>query len=241
MIARKYRVLIPNGLTFLSLLCGTCAILLSAATPEAADAPRSLWGAGLLILASYLLDWGDGLVARRLHASTAFGLQLDSLVDMVSLGVAPAVLLFMYSLRGMGISPWLSGPVVVLVPLAGAFRLARFNLLPPKTTSRTDSVGLTISTGGALVTLAVLSNLAAGATPSVVLYLCMTVGISGLMVSTIPFPALAGLVAGWRTTVVVLGLIGATLVTLPFFTTWLVWTSVYVGGAVVRWGARHGR
>jgi hypothetical protein len=130
MVAHTYRVLIPNGLTFLSLLCGTGSILLSAATPATADAPRYLWVAGLLILASYLIDWCDGMVARLLHASTAFGLQLDSLVDMVSLGLAPTVLLFMYSLRVIEISPWLSGPMVVLVPLAGAFRLALFNLLP---------------------------------------------------------------------------------------------------------------
>ena len=71
MMARKYRVLIPNGLTFLSLLCGTCAILVSAAIPEAADAPRYLGVAGLFILASYLINWCDGMVARFLHASTA--------------------------------------------------------------------------------------------------------------------------------------------------------------------------
>jgi len=240
-MAHNYRVLIPNGLTFLSLLCGMAAILVSAATRTAADAPRYLWCAGLLILASYLIDWSDGLVARTLHASTAFGLQLDSLVDMVSLGVAPTVVLFMYSLRVMEVSPWLSGPVVVLVPLAGAFRLARFNLLPPKTTSRTDSVGLTISTGGALVTLAVLSNLAAGVAPPAVLYLGMTVGISGLMVSTIPFPALTWIFAGWRRTVVVLGLMGVSLVGLSFFTAWLLWTSAYVGVALVRASARHCR
>ena len=234
MMARKYRVLIPNALTFLSLLCGTCSILVSAAIPEAADAPRYLWVAGLLILTSYLIDWCDGMVARLLHASTAFGLQLDSLVDMVSLGLAPAVLLFVYGLRVAGASPWLSGPVVVLVPLAGAFRLARFNLLPPKTTGRTESVGLTISTAGALLTLAVLSNLTAGAAPSAVVYLCVTVGISLLMVSTIPFPALAWFFMGWRSTVVILGLMGASLVGLPFFTAWLVWTSAYVGVALVR-------
>ena len=109
-MAHNYRVLIPNGLTFLSLLSGTGAILVAAATPTAAEAPRHLWGAGLLILASYLIDWCDGALARTLHASTAFGLQLDSLVDMVSLGVAPAVLLFMYGIRVAEVSPWLSGP-----------------------------------------------------------------------------------------------------------------------------------
>src|SRR5262245_15596004 len=206
MMARPYRVLIPNGLTFLSLLCGTCAILVSTAPPTAADAPQYLWVAGLLILASYLIDWGDGAVARFLHASTAFGLQLDSLVDMVSLGLAPAVVLFVYGLRVAEVSPWLSGPVVVVVPLAGAFRLARFNLLPPKPPIHMDAVILTISTGGALLTLAVLSNLAGDGAPSAVLYLCVTVGLSFLMVSTIPFPALAWIFPGWRTTVVVLGL-----------------------------------
>jgi CDP-diacylglycerol---serine O-phosphatidyltransferase len=241
MMARQYRILIPNGLTFLSLLCGTCSILASAASPAAADAPKYLRFAGLLILASYLIDWCDGAAARLLDASTTFGLQLDSLVDMVSLGLAPAVLLFAYGLRVVGINPWLSGPVVVLVPLAGAFRLARFNLLPPKTTSHTDSVGLTISTGGALLALAVLSNLAGNVAPSTVLYLCVTVGISLLMVSTIAFPSLTWIFAGWRTTAVVLGLMSVSLVGLPFFTAWLVWSSVYVGAALVRAGSRRFR
>ena len=142
-----------------------------------------------------------------------------------------------YGIRVAGVSPWLCGPVVVLVPLAGAFRLARFNLLPPKTTSHTDSVGLTISTGGALLALAVLSNLAGAVAPSPVLYLCVTVGVSLLMVSTIAFPSLAWLFAGWRTTGVVLGLMGVSLVGLSFFTAWLVWTSIYVGVALVRAGA----
>ena len=75
---------------------------------------------------------------------------------MVSPGVARAGLLFMYGIRVAGVSPWLCGPVVVLVPLAGAFRLARLNLLPFKTISHTDSVGLIISTVGALLALAVL-------------------------------------------------------------------------------------
>jgi len=230
MMVYKYRILIPNGLTFVSLLCGTCAILV------AADTPRYLQLTGLLILASYLIDWCDGTVARLLHASTAFGLQLDSLVDMVSLGMAPAVLLFVYGLRVADISPWLCGPVVVLVPLAGAFRLARFNLLPPKTTGRAESVGLTISTAGALLTLMVLSNLAAGVAPSTVVYLGVTVGVSLLMVSTIPFPALAWVFAGWRSPVM-LGLMAASLMVLSFFTAWLVWTSVYVGVALIRAGS----
>src|SRR5215813_4934833 len=179
-MARNYRVLLPNGLTFLSLLSGTGAILVAAATPTAADAPSYLLAAGLLVLASYLIDGCDGA-------------------------------------------------------------LARFNLQPPKATSHTDSVGLTISTGGALLVLAVLSNLAGAVAPSPVLYLCVTVGVSLLMVSTIAFPSLGWIFAGWRPTVVVLGLMGLSLVGLSFFTAWLVWTSAYVGMTLVRAGARRVR
>jgi CDP-diacylglycerol---serine O-phosphatidyltransferase len=236
----KYRFLIPNGLTFLSLLCGTCAILLSATTTTAADAPWHLWRAGLFILASYGLDLCDGAAARTLHASTAFGLQLDSLVDMVSLGMAPAVLLFMYLLRVSEFSPMLIGPFVTLVPLAGAFRLARFNLLPPKTTSNTESMGLTISTGGALLTLAVLSDLAVHTdTVSDYLYLPLLVGVSLLMVSTIAFPSLAGIFAERRKNVVVLVLMGASLLQMSVVHAVFVWLNAYVGVALARAGYRR--
>ena len=79
--------------------------------PHGCSAPRHLWVAGLLILASYLIDWCDGALARTLHASTAFGLQLDSLVDMVSLGVAPAVFLYVWHprRRGQPLAVWPCG------------------------------------------------------------------------------------------------------------------------------------
>jgi phosphatidylserine synthase len=61
---------------------------------------------GALILASYILDLFDGEMARRLRAGSAFGLQLDSLVDMVSLGTAPAVLAFFHSFPWPEPSAW---------------------------------------------------------------------------------------------------------------------------------------
>jgi CDP-diacylglycerol---serine O-phosphatidyltransferase len=239
MIHSKYRFLIPNGLTFLSLICGTCSILVSAATTDAEDALRHLWIAAVFILASYGLDLFDGAAARTLNASTAFGLQLDSLVDMVSLGMAPAVLLFMYLLRVAEFRPELIGPVVVLVPLAGAFRLARFNLLPPKTTGSTDSVGLTISTGGAILTLAVLSNLAGPADAFAdSLYLPLAICVSLLMVSTIAFPSLGGIFSERRTGVVVIAFVGLSLLCMSFFRAWFLWVTAYVGFALTRAGYR---
>ena len=93
---------------------------------------------GALIFASYWLDSMDGFSARKLNAQSEFGLQLDSLVDVVSLGVAPAVLVFQHMLLG-GINISWAAPLVIFLALAGAFRLARFNQLPPKTTSSHDS------------------------------------------------------------------------------------------------------
>ena len=81
------KYLVPNGISFMSLTCGLTSIL-AAATDRIALAAA-------LVLASYILDLFDGATARRLDAGTEFGLQLDSLVDMVSLGVAPMVVVFL--------------------------------------------------------------------------------------------------------------------------------------------------
>ena len=144
-----YRILIPNGVTFLSLACAIAAMLFTV--------QGYIRIGGTLIIVSYFLDFCDGSLARRLNASTAFGLQLDSLVDMVSFGTAPAILLFMYFWQNNLSGYWLWVPVL-LIPLAGAFRLARFNLLPPKE-GQQDSLGLTISAGGSFVALMVLTDL----------------------------------------------------------------------------------
>jgi phosphatidylserine synthase len=84
----RARYVVPNSITFLSLAFGVAAIL--------AAATGALTTAGALILISYVLDLFDGEMARRLEAGSSFGLQLDSLVDMVSLGTAPAVLAFFH-------------------------------------------------------------------------------------------------------------------------------------------------
>ncbi len=181
MKGKSYRYLIPNCITFLSLTCGMSAILCAATG-------RLLW-AGALIMASYILDNFDGSLARRLNAGSAFGLQLDSLVDMVSLGTAPALLVFMHLRAGGLDSPWV-WPIVVMLPLAGAFRLARFNLLPMKKGAQ-DSLGLTISTGGATITLSVMADLVSqGRFIAPVTFLPLMVGVCLLMVSTIRFPPL---------------------------------------------------
>lgn len=229
----RYRFLIPNGITFMSLTCGILSILSSIT--------GNLDIAGALILGSYILDLFDGATARRLNAGTDFGLQLDSLVDMVSLGTAPAVLMFVHLQTSALASPWV-WPVVVLVPLAGAFRLARFNLLPPKK-GQTDSMGLTISTAGALLALAVLTDLSwpgASSLPDALL-LGLMVLVSLLMVSRIPFPPLPWVYSNKRLFVILLA--GAAWLTLQwsFVQAWFMLTSGYLGASLARAGYRWRR
>ena len=138
----------PSLITFGSLVCGFTAVIMAAS--------GDLTAAGVLIVVGYLLDGLDGGLARRLGVTSDFGLQLDSLADLVTFGMAPSVLVYEY-LRHAGQSPVIAWIVCTAYLVAGAFRLARFNLLPAKTGSR-ESMGLTISTSGAAVALSVLAN-----------------------------------------------------------------------------------
>ena len=227
----KYRYLVPNGITFASLTCGIISILLSAT--------GSLKVAGGLILASYILDLFDGAMARKLKAGSEFGLQLDSLVDMVSLGTAPAVLLFMH-LQAEGLTAVWVWPFIIFIPLAGAFRLARFNLLPPKETGDTDSVGLTISTGGATLALAVLSDLAlSGEYLPSYSFVILAVFVCLLMVSTIAFPSIHWVFSGHKKNVLILSMLGISLIITPFFTAWFFWNNTYLGLALGRAGYKR--
>ncbi|MBP7999652.1 MAG: CDP-diacylglycerol--serine O-phosphatidyltransferase [Chloroflexi bacterium] len=225
----KYRYLVPNGITFLSLICGIVSIL-SSATGHLASG-------GALILASYVLDFFDGTTARKLNARSEFGLQLDSLVDMVSLGAAPAVLAF-FHLRLQGdVTESLIWVCAVLLPLAGAFRLARFNLLPMKT-GQTDSIGLTISTAGALLVLAVMTDLSGRMVIPNSLFIPLMVILSLLMVSTITFPSLKWIFSRKRLNVCLLILAGIGIWQLSVIPTWYLLTNGYVGLSLARAGYR---
>jgi CDP-diacylglycerol--serine O-phosphatidyltransferase len=224
----KYRYLIPNGITFVSLTCGLISILLSA--------NGNFIPAGALILASFVLDLFDGFSARILKAGSEFGLQLDSLVDMVSLGVAPTVLAFKHT-EMVGVPMVLVWPVCLFVALAGAYRLARFNLLPPKETGNRDSVGLTISSGGASIALAVLSNHAFPlvAVPSI-FYVPFLLAIAILMVSRVTFPSVFWVFSNRRRNALLIVLFAITIYRFSLFNAWFFWNNLYLGVSLARAG-----
>lgn len=169
-----------------------------------------LLAACICILVGNVLDGLDGGLARRMNVASAFGLQLDSLADMVTFGVAPSLLAYRY-LSGLGVGPLVLWPVCVGFTVCGALRLARFNLLPAKT-SLNDSVGLTISVAGATVSLVILGAYTYGRSLPSAIFPVLLVVLCFLMVSRINYPELGTvfrarwLAAGWIATLVALAI-----------------------------------
>lgn len=111
---------IPNLLTLLNLAAGTTAIVL---TLEGNRVP-----AVYLMLAAAVLDFLDGLAARLLHAYSETGRQLDSLADVVSFGVLPAIFIYtIFMHQFTGLLQWIILGSILIVPIFSAIRLARFN------------------------------------------------------------------------------------------------------------------
>ncbi len=124
-MSSRLRYTIPNGFTALSLLLGIASIV----TTQLGELELAAW----LIVWCALLDVMDGLSARLLKATSDFGAEFDSMADLVSFGVAPAVLVLNAGLDIGGVE-YDSGQFWVLLvaigafALTGAMRLARFNL-----------------------------------------------------------------------------------------------------------------
>jgi CDP-diacylglycerol--serine O-phosphatidyltransferase len=152
-LKRAIRYTIPNSFTATSLLLGLASIVTSQS--------GNLELAGWMIVWCGLLDVLDGLAARLLKATSSFGAEFDSMADLVSFGVAPAMLVFHAGIDIAGIERdtggyWVLLTAVGVFVLAGAMRLARFNLT-------TDAprggwfAGIPITVaGGALVSTAII-------------------------------------------------------------------------------------
>lgn len=115
--------IIPNSLTCANLLCGSVAVFM--ATQE-----QFLW-AFALILAGGLFDFFDGASARWLKVPSPLGVQLDSLADDITFGLAPAMILFCYLKPIIG---WWA-LIALLIAAFSALRLAKFNIDERQTTS----------------------------------------------------------------------------------------------------------
>ena len=114
---RKGIYILPNLITSASLFCGFFALLRTL--------QEDFYTAAIFILASGLLDGMDGKIARYTNTTTRFGVEFDSLADVIAFCVAPGILVYAWALEPFGRMGWLAAFLFVV---CGALRLARFNL-----------------------------------------------------------------------------------------------------------------
>lgn len=167
---KKIFVIIPNLFTICNLLLGCLSLV------YASEGYFKM--AAIMILFSVILDGMDGKVARKLDVSSLFGKELDSLSDLVSFGVAPALLVYQQMLhKDFGIWGLL---VVLLFIVCGALRLARFSVL----NISEYFLGIPITAAGGLVAL--ISLLAGQISPLATIIAMFALAL--LMVSNLKVP-----------------------------------------------------
>ena len=183
------RYSIPNSFTALSLLLGVSSII----TTQLGDLRLAAW----IIVWCGLLDALDGLSARLLDATSSFGAEFDSMADLVSFGVAPAVLVLNAGLQLGGVEYdsgqfWILLTAISVFVLAGAMRLARFNLASDRPSGGWfTGIPITAAGGGMLSSLVLVLIYHEELADSLPLHLYLPVlmfVLALLMISRIRFP-----------------------------------------------------
>ena len=160
---------IPSIFTLANLLLGVLSLIFTMDDQFKRSA--------VMILLAMVLDGMDGRLARRLDATSPFGKELDSLADLVSFGVAPAILLYALGIKNLGL---LGLSLTLAFALCGAIRLAKFNTL----NISNYFIGVPITAAGSLVALL---SLLYNELPAIVFPIVMVL-LSYLMVSNIKVP-----------------------------------------------------
>jgi len=177
----SFNKLIPNILTVLALCAGLTAIRFGL--------QGRFEHAVVSILLAGILDALDGRIARMLGGSTKFGAEMDSLADVVDFGVAPAVLLYQWTMSTAGSIGW---AIVLLYCVCCALRLARFNTrlgasdLPPWAYKFFTGVPAPAAAGLVLTPMMVSFELGPAFFGHVLVNAVVIVGVSALMVSRVP-------------------------------------------------------
>ncbi|MBU1430258.1 CDP-alcohol phosphatidyltransferase family protein [Myxococcota bacterium] len=173
------RAYLPNALTLGNLLSGGAALLIISA-----DGPLAL--AGLCVGLGLLCDLLDGRAARALGVSSPLGAQLDSLADLITFGVVPALALYQWRLREAGLLGLLA---VAALLAAAAGRLARFNV-EATAAKPIEATPQPARFKGLAVTLPALIALGAVSAdlplPASLVALC-ALGLAALMISAFPY------------------------------------------------------
>lgn len=191
---KKTLFVLPNAVTLVAVFCGFNAIRILAGTTPGENTD-DFYRAAILLLLAMLFDLLDGRIARMTKTQSAFGLQLDSLADVISFGLAPALLVYQWVLYRLPLVGLLASFSFVA---CAAIRLARFNVISSTPLGEPTKPGKYIiglpspPASGILISL-VVANHAMEDDSSLsdprytVAILIMTVCIGLLMVSNVPF------------------------------------------------------
>jgi CDP-diacylglycerol--serine O-phosphatidyltransferase len=180
--------LLPSLLTVANLFCGYACVVYS----TRADFDT----AALFIGAAMILDTLDGFFARLTNSHTAFGVELDSLADVVSFGLAPAILAFTWGLWPLKRYGWAAGFVYVA---AAALRLARFNIQTAAAADKRYFVGMpSPPAAGVIASTVYLYPYGLHDAQAALPALAMVLVPALLMVSTVRFRSIKAIDLGWR-------------------------------------------
>ncbi|MFZ1683790.1 MAG: CDP-diacylglycerol--serine O-phosphatidyltransferase [Candidatus Zixiibacteriota bacterium] len=175
----NYKVIFPNTFTMANAVFGFLAIL------EAIEG--RVTSACWFILLAALMDGLDGKIARLSGGSSQFGIELDSLADFLSFGVAPAVILYSIKLNDLGKWGWI---ISVIFIMAAAYRLARYNVLADSDEKK-DFMGLPVPMAAmTLVSYIIFSYKIFGGLEYSEVLVSMIVLFAILMVSQVQYDAM---------------------------------------------------
>ena len=180
----RFKAVLPSLFTTANMVCGFSAVLLAFR--------QEVRFAATLLAVAILMDICDGFVARAVGATTPFGVQLDSMADLISFGVAPAVLVHTWALAEWPILSWVFAFFWVG---CAAFRLARFNVTVDPLADKRYFIGLP-SPGAAGVPIATIFAMES---PTVGPWLLMPLAVSVLpallMITTVRFKSFRSVLA----------------------------------------------
>lgn len=189
---RRAVFLLPNLVTTSSLMLGFWSITQS----MQGNWDRAAWG---IVLAG-IADMADGRIARATSSTSKFGVEYDSLADIVSFGIAPSILIYAWALQPVGSRAWI---VASLFAICAALRLARFNV-QQNVEERNRYQGLPSTLAGGMTAVVVWFVGWLGYEPpfSSAMGLGITaafVSLALLMVSSVPYPSSKSLAISGRT------------------------------------------
>lgn len=177
---KKGVYLLPNLVTMGNMFCGFFAII--------SVFNGAYFRAGVAILVAAVMDGLDGKVARMTNTSSRFGIEFDSLADLVSFGIAPGILIYAWALKPFGRFGWAAA---FLFAVCGALRLARYNVQADNSESKSFT-GLPIPAAACMIASLVImhKHLWGIETKHPLLLMLVAYTLAFLMVSTIKYHSL---------------------------------------------------